>query len=63
MNSELEFIKLQADIILLQKEIKKLQRENEAISKILVEQVKPVVDSFFYHKEISESDTQEILYG
>ena len=63
MNEErkdFEIIRLQADIILLQKKVKELSKENAAISKILIEKVKPIVDSYYHEPDIVED---VISYG
>jgi len=63
MNEErkdFDIIRLQADIILLQKKVKELSKENAAISKILIEKVKPIVDSYYHEPDIVED---VISYG
>ena len=63
MNEErkdFEIIRLQADLIQLQKQVKKLSDENAAISKILIEKVKPICDAYYHEYEIEED---VIAYG
>ncbi len=56
LDLEFELIKLQADMVLLQKEIARLSRENEAISTILNKRVKPVVDAFYWYNEVKQKE-------
>ena len=56
----MDFIRLEADIIWLQKKVKELSRENAAISKILIEKVKPICDAYYHEPEIEED---VISYG
>ena len=61
MNDDFEIIKLQADIILLQKQLKKLTLEHNAMAKIWVEKLKPISDAF-YHEIEMEMDERGLGY-
>ena len=49
-------------ILDLQKQVKRLDRETEAIAKVLVEKVKPVVDAVEYYKKVKQDEIEEVDY-
>ena len=49
-------------ILDLQKQVKRLDRETEAIAKVLVEKVKPVVDAVEYYKKVKQDEMEEVDY-
>ena len=56
-----EIVRLQADVILMQKQLKKMLREHEAMAKIYVEQLKPICEAF-YHEMEYEEDSRGLGY-
>ena len=60
-NKDFEIIKMQADLILIQKQLKQIIREHNAMTKIYIEQLKPICEAF-YHEMEYEEDSRGVGY-
>lgn len=62
MNTEVEYMRLQADIILLQREMDKI-KEDLRVTTVNLNACKPIVLKYYSNLELDHNRTLEVLYG